>query len=116
MIWAAVAQPRPPRETSRLHWRHLDPLGGSPGRRSAVLGIIGGSNSTMLTDKHNHTTRLALSKNYYMPQPRTKLGLSSLKYLGPKIWQSVPTEIKDKSFDTFKSKFKKHLIQSYNVD
>jgi hypothetical protein len=46
--------------------------------------------STILSDKHNYNTRLASSKNYFMPQPRTNLGLSSLKYLGPKIWQSVP--------------------------
>ena len=69
--------------------------------------------STILSEKHNHNTRLASSNNYFMPQSRTNLGLSSLKYLGPKIWQSVPTEFKSYTYNNFKSKYKKHLIQSY---
>ena len=69
--------------------------------------------STILSVKHNHNTRLASCKNYFMPQSRTNFGLRSLKYLGPKVWQSVPTEFKSFSFNNFKSKYKKHLIQSY---
>ena len=69
--------------------------------------------SITLSNKHNYNTRLASSNNYFMPQPRTNLGLSSLRYLGPKIWQSVPTEFKDSTFNNFKSKYKKHLVQSY---
>ena len=70
--------------------------------------------STILTDKHNYNTRLSLSNNYFIPRPRTNIALSSLQYLGPKIWQSIPPELKNQSFYSFKQKYKKHLIQSYN--
>ena len=71
--------------------------------------------SSLLVDKHTYNTRLSLSNNYFIPRQRTNVALNSLKYLGPKIWQSIPTEFKDSSFFTFKQKFKNHLIQYYNA-
>ena len=66
---------------------------------------------------HKHNTRLSSNHNYFLNQPRTNLGLRSFSYAGPKIWQCVPTEFKDKikAFSSFKYKYKKYLISLYKL-
>ena len=70
-------------------------------------------NSYNLSNQHTHNTRLSANSNYYLRRPRTNLGLRSFDYAGPKLWQSVPTEIKNVKFSLFKHKYKQLLIQSY---
>ena len=46
-----------------------------------------------------------------MPQSRTKFGERAFCYYAPKIWNSLPKDIRSsKSIDTFKKKVKTHLF------
>ena len=70
-------------------------------------------NLTKLTSVHRYATRLSCNNNYFMNLPRTNLAVRSFSYIGPKVWRSVPAEMKDMSFSAFKFKFKKYLINLY---
>ena len=74
---------------------------------------IGQNYSVKLSDQHHHNTRLSSKENYFMPRPRTSLGLRSFRYNGPKLWQTVPLEIKKLNFPLFKKKYKNHLLDKY---
>ena len=75
---------------------------------------IGEFKSTSLSCKHNYNTRMAANDNYFIAQTRTNLGLRSFSYVGPKLWQTIPTEFKNMNFTQFKYKYKKHLLNSYS--
>ena len=77
---------------------------------------IGTNKTIKLSDKHNYNTRLASTSNYFMPQPRTNLGLTSFSYLGPKLWQGVPLELKNLNQSLFKCKYKQYLLNRYIDD
>ena len=56
------------------------------------------------TDLHTYSTRSASrlinpnlltdTENLHLPQIRTSYGYNSIKYLGPKIWNSIPYNIR----------------------
>ena len=62
---------------------------------------IGNNHSVKLSDQHNYNTRLSSNDNYFMPRSRTNLGLRSFRYNGPKLWQTVPLELKNLNFPLF---------------
>ena len=43
----------------------------------------------------------------------TTLGQHSFSFNGPKIWKMVPANIKELNFNSFKHKYKDHLLESY---
>jgi len=63
-----------------------------------------------LSSIHYHSTRLATSKNLLLPRVNSSSGKCSLKFIGPKVWSSIPDDIKFSTTFTFKRKFKKHLL------
>ena len=69
---------------------------------------------SLISTSHSHYTRSAKSNNFFIPSVRTNLGKSSIKFQGPIIWNTIPNEIKSLSLQSFKSKFRNHLINSYN--
>ena len=71
---------------------------------------IGNNHSVKLSDQHNYNTRLSSNDNYFMPRSRTNLGLRSFRYNGPKLWQTVPLELKNLNFPLLK----KNLLDRYN--
>ena len=75
---------------------------------------IGQLDLNRLNDKHNYNTRLSSKGNYFMPRPRTNLGLRRFKYNGPKLWQTIPPEFKKLGFPLFKKKYKELLLKSYS--
>ena len=53
--------------------------------------------------------------NFYLPFYRTNAGLDSVFYKGPKVWNSLSTELKSSaSSNVFKKNYKKILLQNYN--
>ena len=66
-----------------------------------------------ITQKHHYKTRLAAQQNYLQPRKRTELGKKTFSYIGPKIWQEVPFELKSLSYNQFKKKFKLFLTCQY---
>ncbi len=73
----------------------------------------GDLNLTKISSRHRYSTRLSCNNNYFFNLPRTNLATRSFSYVGPKFWRSVPAEMKNMSFLTFKYKFKKYLLNLY---
>ena len=69
------------------------------------------SNSTAQFHK-NHSTRVATSKNLFIPRVNSSSGKCSLKFIGPNVWSSIPDDIKFSTTFTFKWKLKKHLLHN----
>ena len=67
-----------------------------------------------LSSIHYHSTRLATSKNLCLPRVNSSSGICSLKFIGPKVWSSIPDDIKFSTTFTFKWKLKKHLLHEKN--
>jgi hypothetical protein len=64
------------------------------------------------SDIHNYNTRNA--KKYITIKPITNLAKYSIKYSGPKIWNSLNTNLTEsKSIYSFKSSLKQELINKY---
>ena len=52
-----------------------------------------------ITQKHHYKTRLAAKQNYFQLRKRTELGKKTFSYIGPKIWQEAPFELKSLSYN-----------------
>jgi len=63
-----------------------------------------------LSSIHYHSTRLATSKNLFLPRVYSCPGKCSLTFAGLKVWSSIPDDIKFSTTFTFKWKLKKHLL------
>ena len=63
----------------------------------------------LLNSIHYHSTRIATSKNLFVPRVNSSSGKCSLKFTGPKVWSSIPDDIKFSTTFSFKWKLKKHL-------
>jgi len=59
-----------------------------------------------LSSIHYHSTRLATSKNLFLPRVNSSSGKCSLKFIGPKVWSPIPDDIKFSTIFTFKWKLK----------
>ena len=70
----------------------------------------------LATQMHKHHTRLSLKNNYFIPRKRTDFGKKSFSFVGPKVWQIVPNELKLLPFSQFKRKLKFHFISKYTLN
>ena len=83
------------------------------------INNIGPSNNlikfTMVSEVYNHETRYAYHGNFYINSARTiRYGVKGLKIEGAKLWTTIPNDIKkSRTKKTFKSRLKKHMIDSY---
>ena len=50
--------------------------------------------SSLVSSQHNYNTRHSANKNYLLPTVRTNFGKRAFEFMGPKIWQEVPSEFK----------------------
>ena len=60
---------------------------------------------------HSYNTRAAHSGNFYMEA--NKVANSSITKIGPKLWYSIPSDIKKLNFKLFKQTIKNQKIASY---
>jgi len=67
-----------------------------------------------LSSIHYHSTRLATSRNLFLLRVNFSSGKCSPKFIGPKVWSSIPYDIKFSTTFTFKWKLKKHLLHEKN--
>ena len=63
---------------------------------------------------HDHDTRQSAQKDYFLTLHKTSRLQRSIKFLGIKVWNSIPTSIRNKSFKNFISNYKLYLIRNYN--
>ena len=66
---------------------------------------------TLVHELHNHNTCNAISNNFVLPTPRTNGFKRCLLYMRPKIWNNIPSFIKEcDSILSFKNMYKHHLL------
>jgi len=51
--------------------------------------------------------------NYFIPKKQTKFGKRSFSFVGPKIWQDVPSEFKSLNYANLNKKLKFRLLNEY---
>ena len=68
----------------------------------------------LISQCHDHGTRLKNNRNYCLPGVRTKLGQNMTIFSGTKIWNGINKQLKELSFRTFKKTFKNQLISKYH--
>ena len=59
---------------------------------------------------HSHSTRLATSNSLFSLRVTYSSGKCSFTFVGPKVWSSIPNDIKPSTTFTFQRKLKKHLL------
>jgi len=64
---------------------------------------------------HSHSTRLATSRNVFLPSVKPPSGKCSLTFVGPKVWSSIPNDFKSSTAFTFKWKLKKYLLYDKDI-
>ena len=63
---------------------------------------------------HPFNTRSKAEHYLQTPKYVSRFGQSSIKYAGPKIWNNIPSHIRDiQQRGNFKSEFKKYLLSLY---
>ena len=61
---------------------------------------------------HSHNTRSASSGNYVIPKMKTAEGQTSFVFSGARVWNNLPTHIKQaQSIHTFQERLKEHSMQ-----
>ena len=68
---------------------------------------------TALSNVHEHNTRSSTKSNFFVPRFSLSKSQNSLKYKGVVIWNSIPQILRDSSYETFKTKYKKFLLSPY---
>ena len=70
------------------------------------------------SNTHGHHTRASIN-NFFIEPRRTTLRSRTIRFSGPKLWNSLPNEIKEiRSLSRFKSIIINHILYSYihNLD
>ena len=62
---------------------------------------------------HNHNTRLASKKTFYLPAARTNYGKFSKRFQGVKIWNSIEEKYKSLKKYAFKQNLKSDILDGY---
>lgn len=62
---------------------------------------------------HNYTTRSASKGAYYVPRFSNSRTKGSIKYIGVKVWNSIPQSITSRPYNSFKKSLKSHLLSYY---
>ena len=68
----------------------------------------------LISQCHDHGTRLRNNRNYCLPRVRTKLGQNMTIFSETKVWNGINKQLKELSFRTFKKTFKNQLISQYH--
>ena len=63
---------------------------------------------------HTHDTRSIIQKTYYLQRINSHCGQSSCFFMGTKIWNNIPRNIKLLSKFNFNKLIKKNLISQYH--
>ena len=56
----------------------------------------------LISQCHDHGTRLRNNRNYCLPRVRTKLGQNMTIFSGTKIWNGIYKQLKEISFRTLR--------------
>ena len=69
-----------------------------------------------VSDIHGRNTRSSSQNRLYIPKFSTFRTQKSFKYQGSKIWNLIPANIRNMTFNKFKAHFKDMLIEKYSIN
>ena len=81
-----------------------------------VLSFANSDKFNLIKNCYTHKTRLSHKNNFFLPRTRTRLEQKSLSFAGIKIWNEIPSSIKEVSFYRFKKAVKAHFLSNYETD
>ena len=81
-----------------------------------VLSFTNSDKFNLIKNCYTHKTRLTHKNNCFLPRTRTRLGQKSLSFAGIKIWNEIPSILKEVSFYRFKKAVKAHFLSTYETD
>ena len=81
-----------------------------------VLSFAKSDKFNLIKNCYTHKTRLSHKNNFFLPRTRTRLEQKSLSFAGIKIWNEIPSSIKEVSFYRFKKAVKAHFLSTYETD
>ena len=65
------------------------------------------------TKNHSHYTRHSSKDTVYLARYTSSRTQKSIKYVGAKVWNDIPLDIKRSSYVSFKKSYKKLLLNKY---
>ena len=68
---------------------------------------------TQVNKRHNYNTRSASNMFCTLPKVRTNYGIFSIRFKGPKVWNSISENLKTISISNFKESVKSDLVKDY---
>ena len=81
-----------------------------------VLSFANTDKFNLIKNCYTHKTRLSHKNNFFLPRTRTRLGQKSLSFAGIKVWNEIPSSMKEVSFYRFKKAVKAHFLSNYETD
>ena len=81
-----------------------------------VLSFANTDKFNLIKNCYTHKTRFSHKNNFFLPRTRTRLGQKSLSFAGIKIWNEIPSSMKEVSFYRFKKAVKAHFLSNYETD
>ena len=70
---------------------------------------------TLVRNSHSYPTRSSVTNDIALPLPRSEMYKKMLPFNGPKVWNSVPHQMRNSSsLDQFKKSYKKYLLNLFS--
>ena len=66
-----------------------------------------------LSDVSSYSTRHSSSNDIFLPRFMSSKTQHSIKYIGAKIWNNMPFDLKNAPYSKFKESYKKFLLSKY---
>ena len=67
----------------------------------------------LISSIHNHGTRLNNGINFHITSVNSNLAKTAFSHSGPKVWNTIPLNIKTANKFNFKKLYKNHLLLNY---
>ena len=71
---------------------------------------------TLAKDTHSRMTKFSTQEQMVIPFYKTNCLQKSIKYVGPKIWNSIPLDVRKFSFNRFNKCYKNLLMNSPRIE
>ena len=71
------------------------------------------SNFPLISSVHSYSTRSNNGTNFYISTVQSNLGKTAFSYSGPRVWNTIPLDIRESSAYQFKYLYKNNLLLNY---
>ena len=64
---------------------------------------------TLIANTHNYSTRIAVNKHLSTISASNSLTQRTVQYCGPRLWNNIPIDLKEKALPVFRKLYKKYI-------